>query len=488
MIFKNIIKDKYLLFLIFLFIIFSIFFSISAIGEHNHFGSWAWDLGIYDQDIWLMKNNLELFNTVRGMHTFGNHVTPINYFISFVFFIKEDVRLLLILQSLLIVSTIFPIYLLSIKLFNKKSIGILLSLSFLLYPAVQYAIIEDFHPETLAFPIIFWIFYFAESKKWALTIIFSILLLLIKEDFAVVAILIGLFILFRYNKRTGIIISSISLAWFVFVMTFLLKYFNGVGYWRNLYGWNIFGGFGSNLSDFIKNIIAKPIGIIKLIFTYEDLKYMLSILLPVSFIPLLSGTFILIWLPFLILNLTMGGYLSSIIYHYTIPLVPLLFIAIVLAVKRYKKYALWLALLILLFAFVGNLLYSPPYSSIKNFPKNLAIFEAFNDLSDKEKAINNFISQIPKDAKVSATYLYVPHLTHRQYIYMFPNPFRLAYWGINGENPPIKDVDYIFVDRNLISTEDNLLLDNLINNKEFEVIDSIDKTVLLKRYNITHII
>ncbi len=48
---------------------------------------------------------------------------------------------------------------------------------------------------------------------------------------------------------------------------------------------------------------------------------------------------------------------------------------------------------------------------------------------------------------MTATYYLVPHLTHRVHIYEFPNPFVVANWGINGEDPPNKNnTDVLFLD------------------------------------------
>ena len=63
--------------------------------------------------------------------------------------------------------------------------------------------------------------------------------------------------------------------------------------------------------------------------------------------------------------------------------------------------------------------------------------------------IREAIELIPEDAAVSAVYNYLPHVDHRERIYMFPTPFSAQYWGTftqEGERLPEADsVDYVFV-------------------------------------------
>jgi hypothetical protein len=51
------------------------------------------------------------------------------------------------------------------------------------------------------------------------------------------------------------------------------------------------------------------------------------------------------------------------------------------------------------------------------------------------------------DDGVSAAYNLVPHLTHREHAYTFPNPWAPSNWGVDGENrPDPQAVDWLLVD------------------------------------------
>ena len=70
---------------------------------------------------------------------------------------------------------------------------------------------------------------------------------------------------------------------------------------------------------------------------------------------------------------------------------------------------------------------------------------------------------VPDDADVSAVYLFVPQLAHREKIYEFPNPWVVVNWGVDGENPhDPADVDWLVVDRTLLNADDEVLVAQLL--------------------------
>ena len=92
-------------------------------------------------------------------------------------------------------------------------------------------------------------------------------------------------------------------------------------------------------------------------------------------------------------------------------------------------------------------------------------------LAPKEAAA----AMVPDDADVSAVYLFVPQLAHREKIYEFPNPWVVVNWGVDGENPDDPaDVDWLVVDRQLLSDADDVLIAGLLE-REFVVrYDNLD--------------
>jgi Predicted membrane protein (DUF2079) len=100
------------------------------------------------------------------------------------------------------------------------------------------------------------------------------------------------------------------------------------------------------------------------------------------------------------------------------------------------------------------------------------------------------MKEIPDDARVSTLYFMVPHLSHREYIYTFPNPWRSSNYGVNGiPRPPNPDtVDMLLVEENGVCPpnqqpvpEDCTLYKSIIDSGAFEQVDRKDDLVLWRR-------
>jgi hypothetical protein len=96
-------------------------------------------------------------------------------------------------------------------------------------------------------------------------------------------------------------------------------------------------------------------------------------------------------------------------------------------------------------------------------------------------AKNQALHLLPHDASTSATYSFVPHLAHRTHIYEFPVPWRDINWGVHGEHlDDPRRVQWIVVDRKLLDSSDNALLDRLLRG-QFRVRYQNEDIVLAQR-------
>ena len=76
---------------------------------------------------------------------------------------------------------------------------------------------------------------------------------------------------------------------------------------------------------------------------------------------------------------------------------------------------------------------------------------------------------MPNNASVSAHHSFVPHLSHRNEIYLFPNPFKTHYWGNLSEEVPLKYVDYVLVDKVGNRKDIQTLIDPLVANSTYSL-------------------
>ena len=78
-------KDKSFRFVCSISFIFAIIFWVLSITRHLLLHSNAYDLGLFDQWIWLASRGEEPYSTMTGLHLFADHGAWTLYFASFVY-------------------------------------------------------------------------------------------------------------------------------------------------------------------------------------------------------------------------------------------------------------------------------------------------------------------------------------------------------------------------------------------------------------------
>jgi hypothetical protein len=103
---------------------------------------------------------------------------------------------------------------------------------------------------------------------------------------------------------------------------------------------------------------------------------------------------------------------------------------------------------------------------------------------ERHDAMRDAIALVPDDASVTATYTLGPHLSHREQIYDWPNPWVPAYWG-NDDTYKLPDptaIEYIVIDRQQVGEAQRELLAGLVApDGEFEVLFDEDDVVVGRR-------
>jgi uncharacterized membrane protein len=206
-------------------------------------------------------------------------------------------------------------------------------------------------------------------------------------------------------------------------------------------------------------------------------------LIPTGFMFVFEPSVIMIAIPVLAWNIiSTFGYQHLIGYHYVAQIIPIIAIGTVwgiarLKTARHRQMAVGLVLVLSLWtAFLWG-----PYSWSRNkepghwLPSNPAVV-----------ATNDIIKDLPDDTVVSAYHSIVPHIGHRKRIYMWPVPWRAAYWAqLNqeGQTLPFTDeIEYLVLPTQLLP-DDQRIFDEF--SDEFEVVKQNDSTTLYRRKGTT---
>ena len=456
-----------------LILVYTLFFSILSIDRHNRFQSLAFDLGINDQAIWQFSRFDIPFNTVRGIHILGDHFALINIFVSPIYWFSDNVRTLLIFQTFIFAIAIIPLFLIAKHYFKNKWVPLIFCFTYLLFPALHYVTLEDYHPEAfIPFFLLFAFYFIIKKKKWPY-LIFFFLTLLTKEEITLTTFLLGFYVYFKFDKKLGIFTSLFSLVWFLLVIKVFVPFFNGYGY---LYGGHLLSSFGSKPLEILSNFL-NPKVLFPIIFTSENGTFIWELFAPVGFLSLLNPVTLILAASLWMNIITSWPYSHTIQYHHIIPIIPFVFISIIIGLSRFRKkrviiYPLLAFLLIC--SLISNYYIAPYDSSIKNFDHIKNKFKNFNVPSENEKQLYAMIDITPADASVSASYFVVPHLTHRNKIYNFPNPLKSHYWGNWKEGQPSEYVDYLLLHTGHVEEHKDVLQPLIQNGTYIEIKSSND--------------
>src|SRR5690348_15408760 len=223
----QLLDNKSFLFVIFLVFASSILYSVISIIRHIQYQSGAYDLGIFDQALWQYAHFLYPFNTIKMRMILGDHFTLFLPLLAPLYWIWDDVRLLLIFQAVWVSLSAIPIYkYLLLKKFRGFDSFLLTSIYVLFY-GVQFGIFFDFHPVMIAFGLLGWIIYFWESGKMRFFWPAIILLLAVQEN--MVFAVLGLVAIWFFEKRklkTLFILSTLSIL-YLFVSLQFVRFFAG---------------------------------------------------------------------------------------------------------------------------------------------------------------------------------------------------------------------------------------------------------------------
>jgi uncharacterized membrane protein len=398
-------------------------FSRLSIDVHQGFGTPGYDMGIFDQGVWLLSRFHAPFVTVMGRDLFGDHTSFILLLAVPLYWLWPRAETLLVLQTFLIAAAAIPIYLMARRTTRSIAIATALVGAYLLNPALQNGNLEQFHPESfLVLSIAVAVYAAYESKGWLL-LIGVVTSLLVKEDTALLIAPLGLWVFWRRNRKWGLWIMAGSIAYAVFATQVVIASLLGT---TSFYAGRIpFGGTGGLLTTpFVHpgrfwayaRSGYKPFYIWQMGVSYG---WMFLIAPEVAAIAALS----------LAENvLSTFPYMQQILYHYSLPIIPVLALGTAFAIGKVRtptgRGVATAAVVVA--ALVSCSMWGLAPWSRHQYPH-------MSPRSPQAIAIDQVLETVPPNAVISAYYPYVSHLDHRVRIYQWPTPFRATYWGLYNE-------------------------------------------------------
>lgn len=461
-----------------------------VVARHNNFGTFDYDLGIHDQAIWLMSRG-KSFNTVRGMASLGHHATFNYYFLSALSWLGAGPNVWNVLQCFAIASGALPLYSIARRRFGAPLLALAVGLAWLLQPWLSWFAQETFHPEVMAMPFLLWGYALLDpvaftdsddgfSRRDIAGFAVFVLAMGWKEDVALAVLMLGVVYFFSGRRRTGRWLAGMGLAWFVVFGAWLVPAWAGG---QATYG-GIYGRLGTSSTEVFVNSVIHPDIFWNQFTANHGWLYAARLFLPFAFIALASPMLLLVMAPQFFANiLTTVDFTYSPKFHYqAIPMV-VLAIATVEGIHRLSRQPVLRRLgatpfvsLFLVVSLVGAKGWGIlPWAD--QYRKGAWPLVA-SDTSGWEAALKRVG---PSDG-VAAHYLLVPHLTHREQVYTFPNPWTNSYYGISPDDlGDASKVKWIVVLKGALNEAAQATLDDLLSSGEFGDPQEVNNVVSYRR-------
>ncbi len=485
--FKNTEENKLKIFIFLEMFIFVALFSFLSILRHNRLNSAMYDLGLFDQIIWNISHGRFFESSIKGFNYLGDHFSLILILFAPLYWIWEDVRILLIAQTVIISLAGYYSATLCYKLTKDLKISLAFGLAILGNSNVMLVVLFDFHPEIISITVFTYIIYQFSQKNHIKVFIASLIALTIKEDVSIAVTLMGIAFTILSKEKKYLFLSLIGAVYFILVMKVFIPYFRPKNFTGDYLYLERYSYLGNNIKEVLINIITNPIYPIIKMYKWTKLKVLLRLFYPTIFLSFLSPAFLIIILPVLYIN-WIANYPPqfALKYQYLCITVPFIISSSIYGYLKLKRLlgnrkdfvsenlGLIVSILMSLFVIGNSIILYHTVVRFKYFEKNYY-----------EESFKKAKSLIPKDASLATANTFGPQFTHREKI-EFAVPFNLHMYhylrlGLN----MFSDAEYQLFLMKGDSTADPIILKNrvkdLIEKYNYSVIYNQDDVLLLRK-------
>ncbi len=407
------------------------FFLFSTLGLWRHWGyiTALTDLGCFDQAIWTALNYNSLLNTPiysGQINWLGHHFNPILYLFVPLYYLIPSVNWFIISQSAALSLAALPIFLLAKQVTQSEKQALIWAVIFLINPYLINAAIWDFHPVSLAVPLIALGLLAIEQKRLLLFTIANLTLILCQEQLGLTVASMGLLYgLKNHHWRISSIFMFIGILSMVFILGFIMPALSPtkqhVMFSHNLGQLSRYSWLGDSVTSVLKRLCLEPLAVMQTVFVgMEGWHYVFWLFVPFLFLPIGSLFWVLPASGDLLANLLSANPMPRGFFSYhSVTIIPLLTVAAIHGLQKLSPFlklfspAGILKSLLLLNLMLAYFVAPFPLPGAVNFWKPVNTVAAFDE---RELVVKKIIANqsISVQANLGA------HFTHRPLIYRFP--------------------------------------------------------------------
>jgi uncharacterized membrane protein len=445
------------------------------------------DSVMYEEHLWNVLHGKGFRSYLDQGLFLGEHIQVIHLALLPLYAIWSSHLLLELFESIALAAGAIPVFWMARRWSGSNRSAVCLAIAYLLYSPLQFLDIaidlKTFRP--ICFGLTAMLFAFDQLERGHIksTVALFVVALLAKEDFALILGPLGCWILVQpfLKKPHDEASSDYKLPKFLTSTKLAAEYGLGlavasVGYLllttRVLIPWfrdgaevhyaRYFAKFGDSLGEIVVNMLTQPGLLTEELVTISAIRYLLALLLPLAFLPLLSPVRFGVAVPILgllCLNEIVKGDPQP-HHHFHAPVVPVLFWAAAHSLQKFRddsssririlsdrflsRDRLFIpAFVLVLCCAVGTVVGMSPLS-IKFWDSGS--FFHWGKLyvpSERAEKFAAVVEQIPPEARVASTDFVHPRFTHHERSYDYSHYLRKV---AGYENQVPDDTDFIVID------------------------------------------
>lgn len=413
---------------------FAVYFSIVTCLMHYKVITGRFDLGNMDQVVWNTSQGrfFEFTNpydknlALRYIH----HADIILVLFTPLYWLFSSPFVLLVSQAMVVAFGAWLVFRLAKKVLGYEWLAAVLALSYLFYPTLQRAVMFDFHALTLGATLSVGMVLAYVEKRWKTFAVYAVLLAMCKEELVLIVATFGLIILWQERKEWRKAIAIILLSAAYFMLNFLWLMPAARNWQPSKYNYQ-YETLGNKPEAITANLIKNPKLVLSMVAGAQARHLYAGLLGPVAFLPLASPAWLAVAWPDFAVNLFNDRIEPRLLnYHYQATITGFVFVSTIFGlaairrrigfwwirkIQKNSKFSLEILVILVLIitAAIESYRLSPlPYSQTRD----MRVFWP----APMAPIIRAAIKQIPPDAKVSATNTVGAQLSHRRYLYQFP--------------------------------------------------------------------
>jgi uncharacterized membrane protein len=414
------------------------FAALSAL-RHRSFNTGRFDLGNMVQAVWSTAHGHPLRMTdLQGeqISRLAAHFDPILIAFAPLWWLWPSPTMLLTAQSIAVALGALPVFWLARKHLASERAALGFALAYLLYPAVQWLTLNEFHPVALAAPLLLFALWYLDEDRLIAFAIFAAAACLCKEEIPiVVAALGGWYAFTRRRWVPGAVIALAGATVAAIAIGVVIPHFNE-GASSAFYG--RYEEVGGSPSGILETAVTDPGKLGSVAFDERGLRYVAELVLPLALLCLLSPL-ALVAAPELAINLLSATPTqTSIHFHYTAGAIPVLVGASVFGAALIERRRPGLAVPLSGLAVVASLVANyrlGPLPVWRELPGGETLQAYATHVSAHDRAAARAVDLVPDGAVVSATNSLGAHLSARRRVLSFPY-VREAQWIAADETQP----------------------------------------------------